>query len=111
MIAASPSLEIDNTNLNEGRNVTQNIACDTNTDDTTIEVEYNPIHCQKENNNESRCNTKAILLITRNDDFNENNTYNEITILDEEKRINQSLTNAENHTDVKTAHQHNHLRS
>ena len=52
--------------------------------------------------NESRCNTKSTLLLICNDEIDEYITYNGSTILDEEKRINQRLINAENHADVET---------
>ena len=51
------------------------------------EVESNLVQCQTDDNNESRCNTIATLLLTFNDEINDYNTYNESNILEEEKSV------------------------
>ena len=62
---------------------------DRNNNNTTKmkEVESNLVQCQTDDNNESRCNTIATLLLTFNDEINEYNTYNESNILEEEKSV------------------------
>ena len=86
--------------VEEQENKNHHIEHDTNTNDTKREVESNSIHCKTDDNNESRYNTKSILLLTCNDEIDEYNTCNESTILDDEKGIDQRLTNAENNADV-----------
>ena len=65
--------------------------------------ESNSVHCQTEDNNESKCNTKATLRLTCNNKINEYNTYNKSNILEEDKSINQSFTNDNNHAEVETS--------
>ena len=65
--------------------------------------ESNSVHCQTEDNTESKCNTKTTLRLTCNNKINEYNTYNKSNILEEDKSINQSFTNDNNHAEVETA--------
>ena len=66
------------------------------------EVESNLVHCQTDNNVESKRNIKATLVLTCNEELDEyKHNYNMIKISKEEKIIIQSSTNDKNYAKVK----------
>ena len=66
------------------------------------EVECNLVHCQTDNNIESKRNIKATLLLTCNEELNEyKHNYNMSKISKDEKSINQSSTNDKTHAEEK----------
>ena len=86
----------DNIILDEQGSVKQHINHDENSVDAKTEVISDSVNCQTDDNNDSKCNTKATLLLTCNDEINECNNYKDSTILDEEKSIKQRLTHESN---------------
>ena len=61
------TLEIDNTTLEEEENIKHYIEHNYNTYDTKREVKSDSVHCQTDDNNESRCVTQKLhdfLLVT-----------------------------------------------
>ena len=75
-------------NLDIPLNIHNQFNNERNNNNTTIMREYNSVHCQTDDNTESKCNTKATLRLTCNDEMNEYNTYNKSNILEEDKSIN-----------------------